>query len=127
MLAYSIGIEWDPHAVESTDRLNAGVEPFRGRYFRARANATPMESWLASMLDHAAAAEIARGWSRPLTFTNWLTTDPMRHPEEPIRKEDMVSVDAMHDWEDWNRVDDHERRKAGWPVVRQSMRNAAAR
>jgi hypothetical protein len=96
LLAYSIGIEWDPHAVESTDRLNAGVEPYRGRYFTARANATPMESWLASMLDHTAAAEVARGWSRPLTFTNWLTVDPLDHPYEPLAQEDLVSVDAMH-------------------------------
>jgi hypothetical protein len=55
-----------------------------------------MESWLASMLDHTAAAEVARGWSRPLTFTNWLTVDPLDHPYEPLAQEDLVSVDAMH-------------------------------
>jgi hypothetical protein len=96
LLAYSIGIEWDPHAVQSTDRKNAGVKPYRGRYFKADAKATPMESWLASMLDHAAADEVARGWSRPLTFTNWLTLDPLHHPHEPLPQEDLVSVDATH-------------------------------
>jgi hypothetical protein len=96
LLAYSLGIEWDPHAVQSTDRLNAGVKPYRGRYFTADAKATPMESWLASMLDHAAADEAARGWSRPLTFTNWLTLDPLHHPYEPLPQEDLVSVDATH-------------------------------
>ena len=96
LLAYSIGIEWDPYAVQSTDRLNAGVKPFRGKYFTADANATPMESWLASMLDHTAADEVARGWSRPLTFTNWLTVDPLHHPYEPLPQEDLVSVDATH-------------------------------
>jgi hypothetical protein len=30
-------------------------------------------------------------------------------------------------WEDWNRVEYHERRKAGWPTVRRSMQEAAAR
>jgi hypothetical protein len=30
-------------------------------------------------------------------------------------------------WDEWNRVDFHERRKAGWPVVQRSMRGAAAR
>jgi len=34
-VAFSIGIEWDPHAVRSTDRSNAGVEPSQGRYIRA--------------------------------------------------------------------------------------------
>jgi hypothetical protein len=96
VLAYSIGIEWDPQAVESTDRLNRGVEPYHGRYFTADPDATPMESWLASMLDHTAAEEAARGWSRPLTFTSWLTLDPLHHPYEPLPKEDLVSVDATH-------------------------------
>jgi hypothetical protein len=96
LLSYSIGIEWDPRAVRSTDRRNAGVEPYRGRYFTADANATPFESWLASMLDHTAADEAARGWSRPLTFTNWLTLDPLDHPYEPLPQEDLASVDATH-------------------------------
>jgi hypothetical protein len=96
LLAYSIGIEWDPYAVQSTDRKNAGLEPYRGRYFTAAANATPFESWLAAMLDHTAADEAARGWSRPLTFTNWLTLDPLHHPYEPLPQEDLVSVDATH-------------------------------
>jgi hypothetical protein len=96
LLAYSIGIEWDPHAVRSTDRVNAGVKPYHGRYFTADADATPMESWLASMLDHTASDEASRGWSRPLTFTNWLTLDPLDHPYEPLPTEDLVSVDATH-------------------------------
>ena len=96
LLSYSIGIEWDPHAVKSTDRLNAGVKPYRGKYFTAAAKATPFESWLASMLDHTAADEAARGWSRPLTFTNWLTLDPLHHRYEPLPQEDLVSVDATH-------------------------------
>ena len=96
LLAFSIGIEWDPHAVRSTDRSNAGVEPFQGRYIRASKDATPMESWIASMLDHAAALDAKRGWSRPLTFTNWITLDPLDHPEEPLEQEDLVSVDATH-------------------------------
>jgi hypothetical protein len=96
LLAYSIGIEWDPNAVSSTDRVNGRVEPFRGRYFTAEPKASPMESWLASMLDHTATEEAARGWSRPLTFTNWLTLDPLAHPYEPLPQEDLVSVDATH-------------------------------
>jgi hypothetical protein len=96
LLAWSIGVEWDPAATISTNRANAGAKPFRGRFIQARAAASPMESWLASMLDHLATLEAARGWSRPLTFTNWLTADPLSHPDEPLAKEDAVSVDAMH-------------------------------
>ena len=28
-------------------------------------------------------------------------------------------------WDEWNRVDFHERRKAGWPAVQRSMRSSA--
>jgi hypothetical protein len=96
LLAFSIGIEWDPHAVESTDELNAGTAPYRGRYITASTDSTPMESWIASMLDYTASQDAERGWSRPLTFTNWLTLDPLEHPYEPLPEEDLVSVDATH-------------------------------
>ncbi len=96
LLAWSPGVEWDPHAVQRTDRRHAGMAPFSGRYVTATRGATPMESWLAARLDHLATLEARRGWSRPLTFTNWLTTDPLEHPSEPTEKEDLVSVDAMH-------------------------------
>ena len=96
LLAWSPGVEWDPYATKGTDSKHAGTPAYQGRFITATADATPMESWLAGRLDHLATLEAKRGWSRPLTFTNWLTTDPMRHPEEPIDKEDMVSVDPMH-------------------------------
>jgi hypothetical protein len=97
LLALSIGVEWDPHAVASTDKLNAGKSAYKGRYFTAQTGATPMESWIASMLDHTATGDAARGWSRPLTFTNWLTLDPLDHKRwEPLASEDLASVYAKH-------------------------------
>jgi len=96
LLAWSLGVEWDPTVVMSTDRLNHGMPAYQGRFITASADASPMESWIASMLDHAAALEAARGWSRPMTFTNWVTTDPLHHAHEPLRTEDAVSIDAMH-------------------------------
>jgi hypothetical protein len=96
LLAFSIGIEWDPNAVQSTDEKNAGEDPYNGRYIRASRDATPMESWIASMLDYTAERDARRGWSRPLTFTNWLTLDPLDHPDEPLEQEDLVSLDATH-------------------------------
>jgi hypothetical protein len=96
LLAFSIGIEWDPNAVQSTDELNLGQPPYQGRYVTASADASPMESWIASMLNYTAERDATRGWSRPLTFTNWLTLDPLDHPYEPLPHEDLVSVDATH-------------------------------
>ncbi len=96
LLAWSPGVEWDPRATAHSDRANAGAPAYHGRFITTRGDPTPTESWIASMLDHLAGLEARRGWSRPLTFTNWLTADPLRHPEEPLRDEDRVSVDAMH-------------------------------
>jgi hypothetical protein len=94
LLAWSPGVEWDAFAVERTNELNAGRAPYEGRYIDASDDASPMESWIASMLDHVATLDARRGWSRPMTFTNWLTVDPLRHPEEPIAHEDSATVDA---------------------------------
>jgi hypothetical protein len=96
LLAWSPGVEWDPVATMESDRRHANRPAYRGRYVTTRGAPTPTESWLAQMLDHLASREAARGWSRPITFTNWLTTDPLAHPEDPDRNEDLVSIDAMH-------------------------------
>jgi hypothetical protein len=96
LLAWSVGVEWDPQATDASDRANAGRPAYRGRYLTTRGTPTPMESWIAEHLDHLASLEAERGWSRPVTFTNWITADPLEHPAEPLAQEDMVSVDAMH-------------------------------
>ena len=85
LLAYSVGIEMDPNAVFASDRANANVSPFQGEFFIALPDVSPTESWYAEMLDHLAGEEALRGRTMPLTFTNWPTTDPLDHPDEPDR------------------------------------------
>jgi hypothetical protein len=89
-------VEWDPQAVRGTDQRNRDAPMPAGRFIAATEDATPMERWLAARLDRLAALEAERGWSRPVTFTNWLTADPLEHPREPLPEEDLVSVDAAH-------------------------------
>jgi hypothetical protein len=96
LLGWSFGIEWDPAASHATNVKHRGMPAYRGRYIRAKRGASPMESWIASNLDELATLEAGRGWSVPLTFTNWDTTDPLHHPDEPLAVEDLVSIDAMH-------------------------------
>jgi hypothetical protein len=81
---------------QETDDRNPGLTPFSGEYFRATEDATPFESWLAESLDVLAKEEMRYGWQHPASFTNWLTTDPMSHPNKPFEKEDLVPVDPMH-------------------------------
>ena len=96
LMGWSIGIEWDPQVVHDTDRVNHLLPVFSGRYITATPKASPTESWIASMLDHTAELEAKRGYSRPITFTNWISDDPLKHPQEPLALEDYATVDAMH-------------------------------
>jgi hypothetical protein len=96
LLAWSIGVEWDPLAVRHTLKVNPDVPAYHGRYITTRGTPNAMESWIASHLDYVAGLEAKRGWSRPITFTNWLTADPLHHPSEPSIQEDLISIDAMH-------------------------------
>jgi hypothetical protein len=96
MLGWMVGTEWYPYAVKVTDDANADTSPFSGKYFKSTKDATPFESWLASMLEVLATKEMEYGWQHPVSLTNWLTTDPLSHPDEANEKEDLVSVDPMH-------------------------------
>ncbi len=96
VLGYSLGVEWDPYIVAGTNEKNATRAVPEGTYIKVSANANPMERWIGMHLDHLAAQEAKRGWSRPLTFTNWVTADPLKHPDEPFPDEDNIVVDSMH-------------------------------
>lgn len=96
LLGWSVGTEWDPPLVEATDKAYVGMEPYQGDFFKAKSGATPFENMLAEMLDTLAAFESKQGWQHPYAFTNWVSTDPLEHPGEIDRAEDLVSVDPMH-------------------------------
>jgi hypothetical protein len=97
LVAWAIGAEWEPTIIGPSDEVNSGLAPYRGSWVSATAEATPTESWLASMFDHLAEAQSAHGTAAPMTFVNWPTTDPLTHPAEPNpATEDSVSIDANH-------------------------------
>ncbi|MBL0386410.1 S-layer homology domain-containing protein [Tumebacillus sp. ITR2] len=96
LAGWLLGTEWFPNAVKLTNDNHPGMQPYSGTYFAAKANATPFESWLAQLLDTVGTEEMKFGWQHPVAFTNWVTADPLKHPEEPFPEEDMVSVDPTH-------------------------------
>lgn len=96
LMAWHVGTEWDPSMVKNTNRKHKDVKRHQGTYFTASAKASPFENWLAELLDYTAGQEQKYGWQHPVTFTNWVTTDVLEHPGEPLFEEDMVSVDARH-------------------------------
>jgi hypothetical protein len=92
VLGWVLGIEWSPEMVVSTNEKHKGKPDFNGRYFQTE-QASPFEAWLASTMDEVAAYETDHyHWQRPVSFTNWVTTDLLKHPSEPMPNEDMVSV-----------------------------------
>jgi hypothetical protein len=96
VLGWIIGTEWFPCAVKKTDDANSGIDPYTGKYFEATEDATPFEGWMAWMLDTFAHEEMEYGWQHPVAISNWPTTDPLSHPDEANKQEDLVSVDPMH-------------------------------
>ncbi|WP_339273453.1 hypothetical protein MKY59_20345 [Paenibacillus sp. FSL W8-0426] len=103
LMAWHVGTEWDPTMVENTNAKHADVPQYKGAQFAGTADASPFENWLAELLDYTAGLEKTYGWEHPVTFTNWVTTDVLEHPGEPLYEEDLVSVDARHikpvDWQ----------------------------
>ncbi|MGA9228324.1 MAG: hypothetical protein WB217_18385, partial [Mesobacillus sp.] len=96
VLGFIIGTEWDPGAVLNTNNVHKGMDQFSGRYFSTK-DAEPFEVWLAGMMEFTAAYETKQySWQHTLSFTNWVTTDLLDHPSEPLETEDMVSVNPNH-------------------------------
>lgn len=91
-----LGIEWDPEFVIGTNDKNGDKSFFDGKYLYTK-DASPFEAWLASAGDYAIEYETKKySMQRPLSFTNWVTTDMLEHPNEPLPNEDMVSVNTEH-------------------------------
>ena len=92
LLGYIAGIEWSPTVVRQTNAAGESGE-YAGEYVET-VGGSPFERWLAESLDVIAGhADAEYGTQRPLSFTNWITTDPLDHPYEPFVLEDAVSVD----------------------------------
>ncbi len=96
VLGWVAGIEWDPIMVHNMDEKHPNLGEFTGDYIYTE-NANPMEHWLASQLDSLAMYEMENYKSiRPLSFTNWVTTDNLEHPSDVGDIEDIATVDPNH-------------------------------
>jgi hypothetical protein len=95
VVSWAFGIEMGPTIVHDSDTTNAG-RTYRGRYISATEEASQTEAWLAETLGRITGLEVEYARSMPLTFSDWPTTDPLRHPTEPLGTEDMAGIDANH-------------------------------
>ena len=93
VLGWVFGVEWDPEVVLATNEKHKGLGDFKGEYIETE-EAQPFEIWLTERMNEGIKYETETyQWQRPVSFTNWVTTDLLDHPSEPLEKEDMVSVD----------------------------------
>ena len=96
VIGWILGIEWDSGFVISTNVNHPLLNNYDGTYVKTN-NASPFEAFLAEAADTAVTYETLRyKEQRPVAICNWVTTDPLSHPNEPNPKEDAVSVDVEH-------------------------------
>lgn len=96
VIGWILGIEWFPDMVRNVNETYPELGEFHGTFFTTE-KATGFEYFLADVMDHTAVYEMENyKASRPMSFTNWVTTDLLDHPYEPFEEEDMVSVNPNH-------------------------------
>lgn len=93
VMGYILGVEWYPRMVEQTKENYPDLPDFSGNYFET-VDANAFEIWLAERMEFVVDYEAEQYQAmRPVSFTNWPTTDLLEHPAEPSVEEDLVSVD----------------------------------
>ncbi|MEG0774740.1 family 2 glycosyl transferase [Clostridium sp.] len=92
VIAWVLGIEWDPDFVLKTIDNNEEKTTYEGQYLYTK-GASPFEVFLCEVGDYAIDYETdTYKMQRPLSFTNWVTTDMLSHTNEPLDDEDKAVV-----------------------------------
>ncbi len=89
VLAFITGREWEPFSVEAYSKLHPDRTKFRGRFLEV-ASGNAAEVWLAEESDFLLDYEVTKyNTIRPIAYTNWPTLDPLHHPTESSREEEV--------------------------------------
>ncbi|GFP74551.1 family 2 glycosyl transferase [Clostridium fungisolvens] len=96
VMGWILGIEWDPELVNNTNAINKNISDYNGKFLYTE-KASPFEIFLGESGDYAIQYETEKyKMQRPVSFTNWVTTDVLKHPNEPLETEDMAEVNTEH-------------------------------
>ena len=94
LAGWIIGIEWDPNLVNNTNEQHPDKKDHDGNYLYTQ-SASPFEAFLCRVGDDMIKYESTQyNFQAPLAFTNWITTDPLTHPNEPHEDEDKAIVNT---------------------------------
>lgn len=101
VIGWILGIEWEPSFVVSTNENNPQRNNYNGKYLYT-VDASPFEVFLSEVGDKLIDYETTTyKMQSPVAFSNWVTTDPLKHPNEPYKNEDLVEVNVEHiKWHD---------------------------
>lgn len=96
VIGWILGIEWEPAFVIGTNENNPEKASYKGKYLFTD-NASPFEAFLCEVGDSLIQYETEKySMQRPVALSNWVTTDPLAHPNEPYKNEDIVTVNVEH-------------------------------
>ncbi|MHC1786758.1 MAG: HEAT repeat domain-containing protein [Christensenellales bacterium] len=94
VIGWILGIECEAYLVDGTNKAHPAMTSFQGDYVYAD-DVSPFEVFIAQMQELAIAYETETyHMQRPVAFSNWATTDPLRHANEPRKAEDLVAIDV---------------------------------
>lgn len=94
LVGWIIGIEWDPNFVINTNNQHPDKKDYDGEYLYTQ-TASPFEAFLCRVGDALIKHEAKTyKFQVPLAFSNWITTDPLTHPNEPHFDEDKTTVNT---------------------------------
>lgn len=92
VIGWILGIEWYPYMVDNVNKSRLDKGEYNGNFVYTE-DAKPFENWLADIMDHTLTYEMEKyNWQRPISFTNWVSTDMLNHPYEPLEEEDIASI-----------------------------------
>ena len=93
-LGYIIGREWEPYSVVAYNRLQPRKTSYAGKYITV-AGANALETWLAEQCDYMVSFEMDRyNAQRPIAYSNWPTLDPLTHPTETSKAQEISLLKA---------------------------------
>lgn len=89
-----LGIECDPKFIQNTNESNPDKNTYEGEYLYTYGS-TPFEAFFCEAGDRVIAHMTEEyGVQCPVAFANWVTTDPLTHPEEPHEDEDLLTFNT---------------------------------
>lgn len=89
-----LGIESDAKFIQNTNDSNPDKDTYEGTYLYTY-GATPFEAFYCEAGDKVISHMTEEyGMQCPVAFANWVTTDPLSHPEEPYEDEDLLTFNT---------------------------------